>query len=103
MIDHLQAGGEIEIGGRTYVWLDNHVTRTATSSRGETEYWGIDGLAIKGVSVNSNTGEEAPHYMGQGNMPVQSFVQLAEQITEEDLLGICASSALKSLNKKRYR
>lgn len=101
LIDHLQAGGEITINGYTYVWLDNHITRTTTNAKGEPEYWGIDGLAVKGVSINSLTGEETPHYMGRGDMSIQSFINLAGKVTEEDLLGICASNALKSMNKKR--
>jgi hypothetical protein len=101
LIDHLQTGGEVQIDGRTWVWLDNHITRTTTDENGEKQDWGIDGLAIKGMSINGSTGEEKPHYMGQGSIPIQAFVQLVERLSEEDWLGICAGNALKSLNKKR--
>lgn len=101
LIDHLQAGGEITINGYTYVWLDNHIARTTTNAKGEPEYWGIDGLAIKAVREDDRTGENSHYYMGQGDMSIQSFINLAGKITEEDLLGICASNALKSMNKKR--
>lgn len=101
LIDYLQAGGEIEIEGRTYVWLDNYVTHTTTNDNGELEYWGIDGLAIKGVKIDGSTGKESPHYMGQGGMPFQTFIHLIESVTEEDWVGIGASVALRSLNKKR--
>lgn len=100
LIDHLQAGGEVKIDGYTWVWLDNHVTHTTTDEQGETVYWGIDGLAIQSMRI-SDTEEESPHYMGQGDMPLQAFVKMVGKVTEEDLLGMCASSALRGMNKPR--
>ncbi|WP_078598357.1 hypothetical protein [Evansella clarkii] len=99
LMDHLQAGGEVEIDGYTWVWLDNHITGSSTDGNGETQYWGINGLAIKGVSIKN--GVEKPTYMGQGTMPFQSFVELTNKVKEEDWLGMCAGNALRSMNKKR--
>jgi len=100
LIDHLQAGGEVKIDGYTWVWLDNYVTRTTTNENDETTYWGIDGLAIKSMRI-SDTEEESPHYMGQGDMSIQAFTKMVGKVTEEDWLDMCASSALRGMNKKR--
>lgn len=101
LIDHLQTGGEVDIDGRTYVWLDNHITNITTDDNGDTQYWGIDGLAIQGVKIDGSTGAKEPHYMGQGDIPLQAFIQLVENVSEQEWLGIGASNALKSMNKKR--
>ncbi|MCR6108716.1 hypothetical protein HXA34_20680 [Salipaludibacillus agaradhaerens] len=99
LMDYLQAGGEVEIDGYTWVWLDNHITGSSTGENGETQYWGINGLAIKTVRIKGN--EESPHYMGQGTLPFQSFVGLANRVKDEEWVGICAGNALQSMNKKR--
>lgn len=101
LIDHLQAGNEVKVNGRTYVWLDNHITRTTTDENGNPQHWGIDGLAIKGIQINSQTKEEKPHYMGQSDMPIHAFIQLVENVKEEDWVGMLGGIALKSMNKKR--
>jgi hypothetical protein len=101
VLDHLQAGGEVEVEGYTWVWLDNHITRTFIDDDGETQHWGINGLATKGVQIDSATKEEKPHYMGQGGLTLGAFIDIVGKIKEEDLLGICASSALRGMNKER--
>lgn len=101
LIDHLQAGGEVKVDGYTWVWLDNHILRTATDENGEPEHWGIHGLAIKSVRISGRTGEESPFYMGQGDMQLQAFLRIVGKVTEEDWLGMCASSALRGMNKQR--
>lgn len=99
LMDYLQAGGEVEIDGRTWVWLDNYITQTSVDRNLETQYWGINGLAIKGVRIKG--GVETPHYIEQGTIPFQSFVELAEKLKEEDWLSIRAGNALRSMNKER--
>lgn len=96
-LDHLQAGNEVKVKGCTYVWLDNHITHTTKDTYGETQYFGIDGLAIKGIELNS----QKPHYMGQSDMPIHAFIQLVENVKEEDWVGMLGGIALKSMNKKR--
>lgn len=97
----LQAGQELEIDGRTYVWLDNHITSERVNSDGETEYMGIDGLALKGTSTNSGTGVSKPHYMGQNDMPFSHLRDIIENLTEEQLFQMTAGIALLGMNKKR--
>lgn len=99
LLDYLQNGGEVTVNGRVWVWCDNVVTHETTDRKGNPQYWGIDGLAIKGVRISGN--EEKPHYMGQNDIPFASFIALVEELSEEDWLGICASNALQSMNKKR--
>ncbi|MGX1195870.1 hypothetical protein [Metabacillus sp. SLBN-84] len=101
LIEHLQRGGEVEIDGYTYVWLNNHITRTTTDEKGETHYFGIDGLAIKMTKICGSTGEESPYYVGQVDLSIQSFINMTERIKEIDWLGMCAGNALQSMNKKR--
>ena len=101
LLDYLQNGGEVEVDGRTWVWLDNHITRTSTDENGEEQYWGINGLAIKGTSYNTITKEEKPTYIGQNDISFEALSEIVENVSEADWLGICAGNALKSLNKKR--
>lgn len=100
-IDYLQYGGEVEVDNRIWVWLDNHVVRKEVNEGGDVSHYGIDGLAIKGVMINGGTGEETPHYMGQSDIPLHSFIDLVNEVSESDWLGIVASNALKGMNKKR--
>lgn len=93
-LEYLQEGGEATVDGRTYVWLDNYVTDVINGVA-----YGINGLAIKGVSISN--GVEKPHYMGQTDMPLSYLLNLVEQITEKDWVGICGSLALQEMKKER--
>lgn len=101
LLDYLQDGGEVEIDGRTWVWLDNYVTREEVDEYCEIQRFGIDGLAIKGVSIDTKTNTETPHYLGQTDIPLHAFINLVEQVKEKDWVGMSARTALKSMNKKR--
>ena len=95
--EYLVNGGEVTIEGRTYVWLDNYVTREEVNRDGSIEYMGIDGLAIKAERYNSGTGETKPHYLGMTDMPLGWYQELVNHITEEDWVGMTASNALVSM------
>ncbi|PAE87677.1 hypothetical protein [Shouchella clausii] len=99
LMDYLQTGGEVEIDGHTWVWLDDHIAQTSVDRNLETQYWGINGLAIKGIKIKDGVAE--PHYIGQDTIPFQSFVELAEKLKEEDWVNISVGYALMTMNKDR--
>lgn len=98
---HLKSGNELVIGGRTYVWLDNHITREEMNDQGQMLYFGIDGLALKCESFDTVTSEESIRYIGQGDLPLHYLESLVDELSEEQLLGITAGIALRGMNKKR--
>lgn len=100
-LDHLQSGGEVEVEGNTWVWLDNYITRTFVDDEGKTQHFGINGLATKRMQIDGDTKEGKPYYIGEGGLPLGAFISIVGKIKEEDLLGMCASSALRGMNKKR--
>lgn len=101
LFTYLKAGQEITLHGQTFVWLDNHITGERVNSDGETEYMGIDGLAIKATSMDMSTGATKPHYMGYNDIPFSHLRELVENLTEDQLLQMTAANALMGLNKKR--
>ena len=97
VLDYLKNGSEMKVGGRTYVWLDNYVVREEVQEDGTVESFGIDGLALKALSYDTATGETTPHYIGQQDMTLVDFLQLVDELEEEDWVGITASNALHKM------
>jgi hypothetical protein len=88
ILEYLQRGGKVNYDGRKYVWLDRKVVRET-----EDEQWVIDGLAIEGRSYSVGddmTDPEAgkPYYMGQRDMPIESFFHMIEDIPREEMVRI---------------
>ena len=94
---YMSRGGEVEIDGYTYVWLDNHITEEVELEDGTKEYYGIDGLAMKMIRMDSQTKEETPYYIGMGDLTLNQLVIIINKIDEETWLGITASNALVSM------
>jgi hypothetical protein len=98
ILEYLQKGGKVHYDGRTYVWLDEKVVRET-----EEEKWVIDGLAVEGRIYgpgedweDPNAGK--PHYMGQRDMPVESFFKMIEEIPREEMVRVLRE--LKELRQK---
>lgn len=101
VMKYLLSGGELKLEGRVYVWLDNHITREEVQEDGTVEYFGIDGLAMKMIKINSVTKEETPYYVGMDDMTLTSFIKMLDIIDEETWFGITASNALISMIPER--
>lgn len=92
VIEYLLNGGELNYKGRTLVYLDNYLMKEIAGIP-----YGIDGLAIKGVSINTKDNSESPTYMGY-NMSFMEFLRLVEELSEEDYNLICAYNILKDVH-----
>lgn len=92
-------GMEVELDGRTYVWLDNFPTQVIGGQQ-----YGIDGLAIKGESFKAGQpieeGKGEPHYMGS-DMSFTRFVKLCESMPDLDAFDLAGTMALRNMAKKR--
>lgn len=99
-LNYVIAGNEQTINGTTYVWCDEHITRTEMDDSGQEQHFGINGLAIK-ATVTTSDGTFIEHrYMGY-DLSINQLVELLDELTEEDWLGITAFHALRSVQKKR--
>jgi hypothetical protein len=90
VLKHLQDGGELRTEGRVWVWLDSHVVKKV----GDME-WTIEGLALKGKCYEP--GEDVNdldagkvHYMGQGDMTLNTFIDLLRGIPQKEIARIQA-------------
>lgn len=96
-IQYLKAGGEIDINGKTFVWLDNHVIEET-----ETALHVIDGLAIKGRSYNGLKDEVGTVcYLGQSNIPLHQFIQLIDAITDRQVEEMLINLTLTEFNQAK--
>jgi len=75
VLDFLHRGGELEVNGAIYVWLDNLKVRET-----ETHEFFIDGLARKLTSTDLSTGEQSPYYMGCSDMTLNYFFKLVDEL-----------------------
>lgn len=96
-ISHLKNGGEINVNGNTYVWLDNHVTKEVKNDDGTTDYFGINGLAIKTTSYDTITKVTSPWFFSQNDLTLLSFIDILDSIGELEWFSITATSALQSM------
>lgn len=98
---YLKKGGEVKVDGRTWVWLDNHITDEVTLADGTIQYYGIDGLAIKSTCYDTVTKETTPYYMGQSDISLAMMTEIVNGVSEVDWVGITGSLALQSMIRKR--
>lgn len=104
-LKYVMAGGEVEIQGRTYVWLNNHVIRSTEDAQ-----YVIDGLAIKGTSYNGaldseggvTYGKGEVTYLGQSDMPLRSFINLVYSIKDTVFEEMLVNNALSKYRRERH-
>lgn len=100
-INHLQNGGQIDVNGNVYVWLDNHVTKEVKNDDGTTDCFGIHGLAIKTTSYDTITKVTSPWFFSQNDLTLLSFIDILESISELEWFSITSTKALQSMIPNR--
>lgn len=102
IINHLVNGGEIKTNGYTIVWLDHHVVKEEKDeATGEVMEFVIHGPAYKAEIIDRVSGTTKAHYIGCSDLSIMSLMTIADNIEEADWIGMTASIALRSMNKKR--
>lgn len=96
-----EGGHTVTVDGVTYAWFDQLITDERTGADGQTEYFGIEGLAHVMQRLTADGTE--PYYMGTGSPAQQEVLlaHLATQLNEEQLFDMTAANALYGMRKQR--
>jgi hypothetical protein len=95
VLEALQMGMEVEIGGITYVWLENHVLFEIDGVP-----YGINGLASKHW-VELPDGTRKTEYMGR-DMSLNAFVAMCNEISEDYIGALVMNIAFNQMRREKY-
>jgi len=95
VLEALQEGMEVEIGGVTYVWLDNYVTHEIDGVP-----YGINGMASKHW-VQLPDGTRKTKYMGR-DMPLNAFVAMCNEFSEDYIGALVMDIAFNQMRREKY-
>lgn len=95
VLEALTLGMEVNLDGRTYVWLDDYPTQVINGVQ-----YGINGLAIKCEAIHFG-GEKEPeaHYIG-APLGLKEFMEYCNDLPEDYLLELAANVVLNQTKRK---